>query len=164
MELETLLTQKKKAILNRWLDHILKTYPEDAARFMGQQPNRFANPVGQTYRAETEILFDALTGKTGAGAIKSSLEQINKIRAVQDFSPSRAVVFIFFLKTAIREELADDLVDAGLIQQLLSLESKIDGMALSAFDSYMQCREKLFEIKCSDIRRQASLFRGSRKE
>jgi hypothetical protein len=163
MELKTLLIQKRKAILDRWLAQILKTYPADAARFMGLQNDRFANPVGRIFQTETETIFDVLIGNAEAGAIDNSLEQINKIRAVQDFSASQAVAFIFFLKTAIREELASDLTEAGLIRQLLSLESQIDGLALNTFDSYMHCREKLFEVRCNDIRRQASLFGNQAK-
>jgi len=164
MELKALLKQKRKAILDRWVDKILKTYPEDAARFMKQNPNRFSNPVGRTYIAESETLFDALIGESDFQTVAAALEQINKIRAVQDFSASRAVAYIFFLKTAIREELDDRLTEARLIGDLLSLESKIDGMALMAFDSYMQCREKLFEIKCKDIRRRASFFGATSDE
>jgi len=164
MELKALLKQKRKAILDRWMDQILKTYPEDAARFMRQNPNRFSNPVGRTYIAETECLFDALVGEADVPTICSALDQINKIRAVQDFTASRAVAFIFFLKTAIRAELDSELSETRLTSDLLSLESKIDGVALMAFDSYMQCREKLFEIKCKDIRRRASLFGSANNE
>jgi hypothetical protein len=158
MKLKTLLIENRKAILERWLTLILKTYPADAARFMKQNPNRFNNPVGHTYSEQISVLFDALVGEADSEAVKSSLEQINKIRAVQDFSASRAVAFIFFLKTAIRENLTDRLHDGHLAGELLNLESEIDGMALAAFDSFMQCREKLFEIKCRDIKRRASLF------
>ena len=101
---------------------------------------------------------------TDAGSIESSLERINKIRAVQDFKPSQAVAFVFLLKTALREELGAELYQGGMTQQLLSLESQIDGLVLIAFDNYMRCREKLFEVRCNDIKRQASIFRGWPKD
>jgi hypothetical protein len=161
MKLKTLLTQKRKAILDRWLSMIIKTYPADAARFMKQANNQFGNPVGHTIANEIETLFDGLVGDADIKAIKSSLDLINKIRAVQEFTASRAVAYIFFLKTAIREEFSDQPVEGRNVDEMLSLESQIDGMALLAFDSYMQCREKLFEIKCNDIKRQARLFDGA---
>jgi hypothetical protein len=164
MELKTFLTQNRRAILSRWLDHILKTYPADAARFMRQNPNQFSNPVGHTYIAEIETLFDALLGEAAEDAVGDSLERINKIRAVQDFSASRAVSYIFLIKTAIREEITREEHDKRMTADLLALETKIDGMALTAFDSYMRCREKLFEIKCKDIRRRMSPFGGPDNE
>jgi hypothetical protein len=164
MELKELLTQKRKAILERWLNQILKTYPSDAARFMGRQADRFANPVGQTFKSEIEKIFDVLIGRAEIEIIESALENINKIRAVQDFSAAQAVAFIFFLKTAIREELAGELNRNNLTTSLLSLESQIDGLALNTFDSYMKCREKLFEVKCNEIRRRAMIIGSSDSE
>jgi hypothetical protein len=157
MKLKVLLKQRRQAIIDRWLSLIIKTYPADAAKFMGRESNQFSNPVGHTFAREIETLFDALVGDAGTPAVNSSLDEINKIRAVQDHTASRAVAYIFFLKTAIREEI-DEKSEGRIVEDLLSLESQIDGMALLAFDSYMRCREKLFEIKCDDIRRRASLF------
>ncbi len=161
MKLTTLMTDKRKEILDEWLSLILDTYPHDSATFMRRQPNRFANPVGHAFAQEAEHIFDALVGDRDPQIIGAAVERINKIRAVQDFSPSRAVAYVFFLKTALRKVLHRALDDRQVADQLLSLESKIDEVALQSFDSYMQCREKLFEIRCKDIRRQALLHRQS---
>lgn len=160
MGLKNFLTKNRKAIIDRWLARISNTYPADASKFLLNNTNRFSNPVGQTFAREIEIIFDGLIDKADAGAVGNSLEQIDKIRAVQDFTASQAVAYVFFLKTAIREELEAGQPDHDLDREMLSLESKIDGMALMAFDSYMRCREKLFEVRCNDIKRQASLFGG----
>ena len=164
MKIRKLMKQRRKAILERWLSQILNTYPSDAAKFMAQNPNRFSNPVGQTYAREFETIFDALIDNSVSDELDQSLEKINKIRAVQDFTPSRAVAYIFFLKTAIREEAGIDVSDKKTAEELLSIESQIDGLALKAFDSYMRCREKLFEVKCRDIKRRATLFGGPDNE
>ena len=99
----------------------------------------------------------ALDGDVAQAA--SALERINKIRAVQDFSASEAVAFVFFLKSAVRNVLSRELAEGHLTGELLALESKIDDMALLAFDGYMQCREKLFQIRCDSIRRQNTMRR-----
>ncbi len=160
MDLKTFLTENRKAILDRWLSQIVKTYPADSSNFLLNNTNRFSNPVGQTFLREIETLFNGLIDEADSEAIVNSLEQIDKIRAVQNFTASQAVAYVFFLKTAIREELDRSPDDENLTRDILSLESKIDGMALMAFDSYMHCREKLFEVRCNDIKRQASLFGG----
>lgn len=154
------MVHKRTAVLDRWLTLILDTYPMDAAHFMRRETNRFSNPVGHTFARAAETLLDALLGTIDADGVIPAIEKINKIRAVQDFSASRAVAFIFLLKTAVREALAAELTDADTAGQLRSLESEIDGMALQAFDSYMRCRETLHDIRCRDIRRQASLSAG----
>jgi len=161
MKLTTLLIDNRKAILENWVSRILDTYSPDSARFMKRQPNRFANPVGQTFARQAEHIYDALMTDGDPQVAAAAIERINKIRAVQDFTASEAVAFIFFLKAAVRTVLKRDLAGGAMSDQLLSLESKIDDMALRAFDSYMHCREKLFEIRCKDIKRQALLYRRS---
>lgn len=159
---QTLLTQNRKAIRDRWFSLIAKTYPEATAQFLMRETNRFANPVGQTIAGEIERLLDALISGEEPVHITSSLDEINRIRAVQQFSASQAVVFVFLLKTAIREELAGHLREGSVAADLLSFESRIDGLALAAFDSYMRCREKLFDVKVNDIKRRASLIPGTK--
>ena len=41
-----LLQSKRAAILARWNRLALEVYPEDAARFMRREKDRFQNPVG----------------------------------------------------------------------------------------------------------------------
>lgn len=160
MNLTTLLTEHRKQILEAWVTRILASYSRDSARFMKRQPDRFANPVGHTIASEAERIFDALIADDDSRVTAAAAERINKIRAVQDFSASEAVSFIFLLKAAVRSVLERELAGA-MTDQLLVFESKVDNVALQAFDSYMLCREKLFEIRCNDIRRQAQLHRRS---
>ena len=80
-----------------------------------------------------------------------------RIRAVQDFTPSQALSFIFPLKRIIREELCVEIAEKQLSDEMLSLESAIDNLALSAFDIYMKCREKIYDIKANEVKR--STFR-----
>jgi hypothetical protein len=57
--------------------------------------------------------------------------------------------FAFLLKKAIREILGKEIRTNQDYDELMEFESKIDRLALQAFDIYMNCREKLFEIKLS---------------
>ena len=156
--LTTILKQKKQAVLDGWFTQIIDTYPSGSANFLTEQQNRFANPVGSTFRTELEVVYDAFLGDMDAEELLASFDRINRIRAVQDFSASQAVAFVFFLKTVIRLELSEELNAGGHdLEELLAIESRIDTLALLAFDSFMRCRERLFEVRCNDIRRQASL-------
>jgi len=104
MGLEKLLTKKKTAIVQKWFDMVIETYPADSAKFYKSQKDPFANPVGRNTFNALKILFDQLLHEMDHGAIKSSLDPIIRIRAVQDFSPSQATAFIFFLKKIIRDQ------------------------------------------------------------
>jgi hypothetical protein len=152
MKLESLLTQKKAAVLERWRDLIVKTYPADASEFLKREKDRFNNPVGYTIARGTEGIYDALIEGSASKVLSSTVDSIIKIRAVQDFSPSQAVAFVFLLKKAIREHLAAEMRENGLSRQLLAFESKIDELALLTFDSYMRCREKIHDIRVNEIR------------
>jgi hypothetical protein len=150
MQLKDLLAEKKKAILEKWFDLILKSYPGDTQRFWRRDKDRFSNPVRYLISEGIEGIFEVLLeGKEEE--ISSFLDKIIRVRAVQDFSPSKALVFIFQLKKAIREELGDKAL--GVAEELKRFEERIDGSALLSFDIYMQCRERVYEIRVNEIKR-----------
>jgi len=152
MVLEYLLSQKKATILRRWYHLIMETYPADSSRFLKQEKDRFANPVGYTISQETEALYEELIHGMNADKLSVSLDNIIRIRSVQDFSPSQAIAFVFLLKRAIKEELAGEIRKNHAFEELLQFESRIDELALLALDIYMECREKIHEIRVNQVK------------
>jgi hypothetical protein len=73
---------------------------------------------------------------------------------VQDFTASQATAFVLKLKEILRDCLADELQDALRLKELLAFESRIDQLSLMAFDVYMECREKVYEIAANETRNQ----------
>jgi len=131
---------------------ILETYPPDAAEFFKQKDNRFANPVGYTILREIESLYGELLEGVNAEKISPFLDRIIRIRAVQDFSPSEAIAFVYSLKKVVRVELEREILENRLYEDLLKFESRIDELALCAFDIYMKCREKIYEIRVDEVK------------
>jgi len=152
MVLEHLLPQKRAAILERWFQLILETYPAGTSRFLKQEKDRFTNPVGYTISQEIEALYDGLLQEMNSDKLAVCLDNIIRIRAVQDFPPSQTIAFIFLLKKAIREELASEIAENRVLEELLKFESRIDKLVLLAFDIYMKCREKVFEIRVNEAK------------
>lgn len=150
--LEHLLSQKRAAILERWFKLILDTYPADSLRFFKQEKDRFANPVGYTISLEIEALYDELLRGMDSDKLSASLDNIIKIRSVQDFSPRQAIAFVFLLKKAVRGELEREIRKNQLFEELLKFESRIDELALLAVDIYMKCREKIYEIRVNEVK------------
>jgi len=152
MVLENLLLQNKTPILKRWFDLILETYPADTAAMMRKDGNRFTNPVASTISREIEVLFKQLCEGIQNGECQASLDAILKIRSVQDFSPSRAVGFVFQLKKAIEETLKNEICKESALDEWLNFQSRIDDLILQAFDAYMDCREKICQIRINQVK------------
>ncbi len=154
MSLEKLLSDKRSTIIKKWRNLIIGSYPVDAQRFFKKEKNRFSNPVGQTIAEDVEILYDELTVGNNTDKISSSLDNIIRIRAVQNFKPSQAVGFVLQLKKLIQNELGADSRESGVQNALEALEERIDNAALLAFDIYSQCRQKLYEIRVNETKNQ----------
>jgi hypothetical protein len=108
--------------------------------------------VGNTISEGIEAIYGGLIHGTDIDKLSSFLDTIIRIRAIQDFSASQAVGFVFSLKKAIREELRNELKDEGLTGELLNFESRIDEAALLSFGIYMKCREKVYELRANEIK------------
>ena len=155
MRLDKLIFEKRSTLIKKWRDLIFESYPIDGQRFLKKEKNRFSNPVGQIIAEDVEILFDAITTGNNKEKIPSSLDNIIRIRAVQDFKPSQAVGFVLQLKNLIRAAVAKGCPDvAGLQDELAVLEDRIENVALLAFDIYSQCRQKIYEIRVHEVKNQ----------
>jgi len=156
MDLKNLLQQKRSRIVKKWCDVVLSTYPEQSQKFLRKQKDAIANPVGCTISQGIESIYDELLKESESDKISLFLDNIVRVRAIQDFSPSQAVSFIFGLKDVIREVLENEVRQGEISEELVAFESKIDGLALRCFDIYNQCREKIFEIRVNEVRNESS--------
>lgn len=151
MRLNDLLSKRKTSILEKWFDAVLDSYPSDTSKFLRNQKNRFTNPVGATISQGIEEIFNGLLSDQPSGDFYEFLDNIVKIRAVQDFTPSKALGFIFSLKKIIRDELADE-ITPQISKELLNFEDRTDNLMMSAFDNYMKCREKIYDFKANEAK------------
>ncbi len=152
MDLKSLLLQKKSPIVKKWCDVVLSTYPKESQKFLRKQKDQFANPVGRTIFEGIESIFDELLHEANADKIALFLDNIIRVRAVQEFSPSQAVGFIFGLKKVIREELESEILKEGVTEELAAFHSRIDALALLCFDIYTQCRQEIFDIRVKEVK------------
>ena len=147
-----LLAHKKSALVKRWFDIVMEPYPADTSGLLKNQKKQFTNPVGYTISHGLENIFDKLIDEQGADfeGMVPFLDSIVRIRAVQDLKPSQALSFVFHLRNAIREELASEAKE--FCAEMATLESRIDAIALISFDIYVQCREKVYELKANEVK------------
>jgi len=148
--LTRLLSQKKKKIIKSWIQEALNTYPPKSSEFFSKQKDQFANPIGATISRELEAIFDELLLEHSSDKLTESVDAIVRFRAVQDFSPSQAVAFFWGLKPIVRREAGASVVEQGLINQMLEFEDRIDQLGMLAFEVYVKCREKIWELKAKE--------------
>lgn len=152
MDLKSLLTTKKEVIIGKWFNLIIDSYPPDTVHYLKNQKNPFSNPVGSTIQTAIGGIFDELLNPSDAVRVTTYLDNIIRIRAIQDFSPSDALNFLFLLKDVVRIELNKDIYEYNLFEDLLIFESQVDKLLKESFDIYMRCREKIYELGANEIR------------
>jgi hypothetical protein len=156
MKLADLLRARRDAIVERWLEDVLSMYPAAAAGAFARRKDPFANPVGASLRTGTAGIFEAVLDGMDTARIRRHLDEIIRIRAVQELEPGQAVGFVFRLKDAIRAELAPGNGDPELCSQLPEIDRRIDEIALAAFDVYTRCREEVCALRVNEVKRQVS--------
>jgi hypothetical protein len=157
LKLADYLALEQKAVLDQWFDLIMGTYAETTAVLWKKRDDPFANPVRYKFESGMRGIVVALAACEGApdpATFMPLLDEIVRVRAVQDFTPSQATAFIFLLKKAVRETLWPKVSEHNLFVELLALESAIDVLAQFAFDIYCQCREKIAALRITQIKKQ----------
>lgn len=150
MDLFKQLTKKKKAIVKKWFDQLMDTYPADTAQFLRSQKDAFANPVGQNSLQSLNELFDLIVKDFDPKTAQPIIDPIIRIRAIQNFTPTEAVRFVFNLKDIVRHTISSDMAND---KNWRALDKRIDDLGLVAFDVYMQCREKIYDLKATETQK-----------
>jgi hypothetical protein len=144
------IRQRQAEVLEAWRDLIFASFPEQTARFLKAQPDRFQNPIGHFIRSGTEELLEALIAGRHPNEMATSVDALVRLRAVQGQRASAALEFVFLLKRALRRVLGEP-YDVGF-------DERVDGLALVAFDAYSRCREEIHEIRVREARRRVGRF------
>ncbi|WP_141266962.1 RsbRD N-terminal domain-containing protein [Thermodesulfovibrio sp. Kuro-1] len=147
MPIKDLLSKKRKAIVNKSFELTIATYPEESQGFLKDSSRQFTNPIGYNLYQSIEQIVEKIINEEPIESFLSPLEEIIKIRAVQDFTPSQAVGFIFLIKKAFQDELEKEIEPF----QILDFLSRIDSLSLIAFDIFMKYREKIYDLKSKEL-------------
>jgi len=132
-------------ILEKWIEKLANSHPQNAATLRAPKPDPFRNPVGYAIRMSLEQIWEQLQGGMDRDAIDSALDTVLRIRTVQDISPSEAVGFVIPLRWILRQ--APGTFDLAL------LENRIDQLMQAAFDKYTQCRDQLRAVRLHETER-----------
>ena len=145
MDTKQTLKKNKSLFLKEWFKATINTYPKDSARILGKDANRFDNPVGAITRESLKNILDLLSDKYTEESLEKALDPIIRIRAVQAFTASEAVSFIFALKT-----IGENILDGS---HYLQFDRMVDKVALAGFNKFMKCKEEIFLLKSTESKR-----------
>ena len=137
------------AILDLWFEKTLEIYPEQTRSSISRSNERFRNPVGFTARESLAKLLDELAGEMDVVRVCNAVEEIVRLRAVQECTPTAAVSFVFQLRQIVRDQHAE--------AEFADLERRIDQLALLTFDRYVKCREDLALVRINEAKRALNL-------
>lgn len=150
MNLPDLLLEHKSKLLQRWIDHVLGSYHADSTQFIQKETDRFANPLGYNITNALTALYKTFCGQR-EDFPETELAEFIKVRAVQEFSPSEAVSFIYAIKDIVFTGCGDELSNVPR-QEWLDFEKRIDTAALKVFDLYSAFRERLYQVKLKELK------------
>jgi hypothetical protein len=153
MNLQTHLNDKQKKLVEAWIAEVIATYPAGSVKFFTDTKDPFANPVGSTIKRSIDLLFaQVIKNKVNPVAVNEAMDPIIRLRAVQEFTPSKALSFIYTIKHILRKEFKKQLKDDNVKRFLSDVESNVDEMALIAFDIYGKCREKIYRLRINQAK------------
>ena len=139
------IKKNRDQILKNWFRATIDTYPQQSARVLGKDANRFDNPVGAVTRETLEDVLNLITGEFDRDALEKALDPVIRIRAVQAFDPADAVGFVFALK-----EIGEEFIEPADGKRFDRL---VDQIALAAFNRLMKCKEDIFLLKATESKR-----------
>jgi hypothetical protein len=146
------LAKRRDTIFRRWFEDVIDGYPDKTGRFLKEQSDPFANPVGAGLDQGLHEILDGLVESVEPEQLEDALDLVIRVRAVQEFSPAAGVGFIFRLKAIAREIVGRD-GDVGH-DEWAKFDRYIDRLGLFGFDVYMRCREQMWAIRAREIRTQ----------
>ncbi len=151
--LKKFLQARKPAILETWFQSVINIYPAERRDFLRRKEETFTNPIGSSiYEALAGLLSEIIEDKN-LGRIEDALQELIHLRAVEDFSPGQAISFLPTLRQIIREELRSANLINAYQEEYDHLANLIDELTRRAFDIYMGCREKIFNLKVKELKK-----------
>ena len=159
------IIQKRQRVLSLWQ---AASQPQgQGLLFKATSKTRFTTPAELLFKDETTALLDWLISEDEPIKARPTLMELCKFKAVSGLNPSEALSFILDLKEIIRLVLGEtgpatngtDKLISTQTNELIELDKRIDQLMLLAFDEYMDCRERIMEIKVDEVKRLAGMDR-----
>ncbi len=159
MKLAEALHNNRYRIVDRWVEYTLSTYT--SSNFFKKEKDQFANPIGGSVRNCYKALFPLLIKGGDDEQVKRALSHFMHLRAVQEFSPSQAIAPLSAVKHITRDILGSDKETRELVSELYDFEFAVDLALFKAFDLYMECKMRVYDIRIREIKSGSAILTDS---
>ncbi len=157
MDLKEFLSPRRAAILQKWFDAIAAVYPRESQDFLKARTDPFANPIGGTIREGIGRVYDEIFPGGNLANVGPILEQIVKIRVVQEFPPGEALAFLPILREVLEGEIEGER-RADFMEELRGVDAKINVLTERGLQMYDECRKRISRIKAAEQDRSRSVM------
>ena len=153
--MKSLIEQNKEWILKKWLNRRLALFSKQKHSLITTQMDQFQNPIRHEIFEGLKVILDNF--ETKGEKFTESLDQILRVLAIQDFPPSRAMSLFYELKEIIQERAKKTGVSFGH-KEWVEFNSIVEKMTLEAFDSYIDHRETIYQLKVDESKNKAFML------
>ncbi|BAU22983.1 hypothetical protein THC_0589 [Caldimicrobium thiodismutans] len=152
MDIWDYLKEKQKFIYKHWLESFWDSFGESSA-YLKREADQFTNPFAYHVEECFKGILKSIVEEFDWEVIDPFLDRLAQIRAVQEGVPSKAVKFLVDLKGIIRENFGEDILKIFGLEAFLRLEDRINSLLIRYIDFYQKYRERLFEIRLDEFKR-----------
>lgn len=145
-------TKHGEDIYKRWIELFWKKFGV-AEPFLRRETDQFTNPFSYHINECFYRIVDFLGKELNFEELDPYLDKLAQIRATQESSVSRAFYFLIELKSLIRERWGEVITKEYGINAWLELEDVIDALMMRLCDYYLKYRERLWEVKLYEWKR-----------
>lgn len=149
------LSKSRESISARWLKALIESYPQESGKFLFSKKNEFTNPIGHAYEKGLADIFAAVFNRK-TDDLQQAMQEIVKIRSIQDYSASFAMNFMFILKDVIKEEYESYSKNKGDWKEYAEAIAMADEALKTALDMLLIQRERIYEIKANEVKKRTS--------
>ena len=143
-----LIQNNREKILDRWIEQGLSIFPEKIGR---------STPIGESLSEGLAAMLDGI--EENGKSFMAAVNQIARMLAVQPLPPSKALFLFLQLKTILYETAPKERTKHAMKQaDWDAFQTRIEQITLVAFDCYMANREKIYQLKVEESKRQAFMY------
>jgi hypothetical protein len=150
----------RSAIVDAWTARVFDEYPGATRAFLRGEVDPFRNPVGAAVRHALPRLYDQVVGDMDHAALVAALDDIIRIRLVQDLPSARAESFVSELK-AVAHDAARD-APMAVEPAMSTVDDRIGQVALLAMEVLARCRQRLADVRAREQCRQVAVLQRRR--
>lgn len=149
MRLIEKIESNSEFILELWFEKLISVFPETSLKYIRKHNEQFTNPIGFNLFNNLQVLLDCfLKNDNKSDNFLTSLEEVIKLRLIQDISPfEKANIY-----KPLREIILNKFSPALNKEELIEIYDYFQKFEETSFNKYLEIQELIFDIKKEEIR------------